>query len=44
MSDAYKERLRLLSVCDGRYYTCVQKNEILGFHRRLMDSGIVDAR
>ena len=44
MSDAYTERLRLLSVCDGRYYTCVQKDEILGFHRRLMDSGLVDAR
>ena len=44
MSDAYKERLRLLSVCDGRYFTCAQKDEILGFHRRLMDSGLVDAR
>ena len=44
MSDAYKERLRLLALCDGRYYTCANKNEILGFHRRLMDSGLVEAR
>jgi Sulfatase len=44
MSDAYKERLRLLGVCNGRYFTCAQKDEILGFHRRLMDSGLVDAR
>jgi phosphoglycerol transferase MdoB-like AlkP superfamily enzyme len=44
MSEAYAERLRLMRVCDGRSYTCPLKNEILGFHRRLMDSGIVDAR
>ena len=44
MSDAYKERLRLLSLCDGRYFTCAEKNEILGFHRRLIDSGLVEAR
>ncbi len=44
MSDAYKERLRLLGLCAGRYFTCAQKDEILGFHRRLMDSGLVDAR
>lgn len=44
LSEAYQERLRLMQVCDGRYYTCTQKNEILGFHRRLIDSGLVDAR
>ena len=44
VSQAYTERLRLMSLCDGRYYTCAQKHEILGFHRRLIDSGIADAR
>ena len=44
MSDAYKERLNLLALCGGRYYTCADKKAILGFHRRLMDSGLVDAR
>lgn len=44
LSPAYAERLRLLALCEGRYYTCRNKNEILGFHRRLMDSGLVDAR
>lgn len=44
MSGAYKERLRLLQECDGRYYTCPKTNEILGFHRRLIDSGLVEAR
>lgn len=44
LSPAYQERLRLLGVCEGRYYTCRNKAEILGFHRRLMDSGLVEAR
>jgi phosphoglycerol transferase MdoB-like AlkP superfamily enzyme len=44
ISEAYQERLRLMAVCDGRYFTCPQKAEILGFHRRLIDSGLVDAR
>lgn len=44
LSEAYQERLRLMRMCDGRYYTCPQKSEILGFHRRLIDSGLVDAR
>lgn len=44
LSPAYQERLRLLGVCEGRYYTCQNKSEILSFHRRLMDSGLVEAR
>ena len=44
LSEAYQERLRLMAMCNGRYFTCPQKSEILGFHRRLIDSGLVDAR
>jgi uncharacterized membrane protein (DUF485 family) len=44
LPDSYKERLRLLSICDGRYYTCADKRQILAFHRRMMDSGLIDAR
>lgn len=44
LSESYTERLRLLGLCDGHYYTCTKKNEILSFHRRLIDSGLVDAR
>ena len=44
MSEAYSERLRLLALCDGRYFTCKDKQEILSFHRRLIDSGLVQAR
>jgi phosphoglycerol transferase MdoB-like AlkP superfamily enzyme len=44
LPESYQERLRLLSLCDGRYYTCAKTHEILAFHRRLMDSGLVDAR
>jgi hypothetical protein len=44
MTDAEEERLRLIQVCDGRYFTCAKKDEILAFHRRLIDSGIIEAR
>lgn len=44
LSEAMTERLRLLTLCEGRYQGCARRDEILGFHRRLMDSGIVDAR
>lgn len=44
LSPSFAERLRLLALCEGRYYTCSNKTEILGFHRRLMDSGLIDAR
>jgi phosphoglycerol transferase MdoB-like AlkP superfamily enzyme len=44
LPESYVERLRLLALCDGRYYTCSKSHEILAFHRRLMDSGLVDAR
>ena len=43
-SQSYAERLRLMDLCKGRYYTCPQKYEILSFHRRLIDSGLVEAR
>ncbi|HEX2841842.1 sulfatase-like hydrolase/transferase [Hyphomicrobium sp.] len=44
ISDAQHERLRLLSVCKGRYFTCLKRDEILSFHRRLIDSGLMLAR
>lgn len=43
-SDAQHERLRLLSICNGRYFTCAKRDEILSFHRRLIDSGLMQAR
>ena len=44
LTESYQERARLMRICDGKYFTCRMKSEILSFHRRLMDSGIVDAR
>ena len=44
LSDANKERKRLMALCQGRYNSCAKRNEILGFHRRLIDSGIIAAR
>jgi hypothetical protein len=44
LSGSYLERKRLLTLCQGRYYECDQREEILGFHRRLIDSGLIDTR
>jgi phosphoglycerol transferase MdoB-like AlkP superfamily enzyme len=44
LSEAMAERLRLMTLCEGRYQACARRDEILGFHRRLIDSGLVDAR
>lgn len=44
LSEAGRERLRLMERCHGRYYTCAHSEEILAFHRRLIDSGLLVAR
>ena len=41
---SYQARLELMRLCDGRYYTCAKSKSILSFHRRLMDSGLIDGR
>ena len=43
LSDSHRERQRLMVHCRGRYESCSTPDEILMFHRRLIDSGIVDA-
>ena len=44
LSDSYRERKRLMRICGGRYHGCGRREEVLGFHRRLIDSGLIDAR
>lgn len=44
LTEAYKERQRLKEICEGHSFDCAQRNLVLGFHRRLIDSGIVSAR
>jgi hypothetical protein len=44
LSDSFRERQRLLTACNGRYFTCEQRGAILAFHRRLIDSGLVESR
>jgi hypothetical protein len=44
LSDANRERKRLLELCSGRYFSCPDRGSILRFHRRLIDSGLVQAR
>jgi phosphoglycerol transferase MdoB-like AlkP superfamily enzyme len=43
LSDSHRERKRLMSLCRGRYYDCSRRDEILLFHRRLIDSGVMAA-
>ena len=44
LSDSHRERKRLMDLCKGRYNGCAKRDEILVFHRRLIDSGIMAAR
>ena len=44
LTDAFQERKRLMLACQGRYHSCTDKDAILIFHRRLIDSGIMDSR
>jgi hypothetical protein len=43
LSDAWRERRRLMALCAGRYDSCPARSEVLQFHRRLIESGLVDA-
>jgi phosphoglycerol transferase MdoB-like AlkP superfamily enzyme len=43
LSDSHRERKRLMSLCMGRYYGCRHREEILIFHRRLIESGLMAA-
>jgi hypothetical protein len=41
LSASQRERKRLLVACGGRYFGCQPMSEILAFHRRLINSGLV---
>ncbi|MBI5830016.1 MAG: hypothetical protein HZB20_10880 [Chloroflexi bacterium] len=42
LSDVYRERRRLMLRCQGRYHDCPEREEMLKFHRRLIDSALLD--
>jgi phosphoglycerol transferase MdoB-like AlkP superfamily enzyme len=44
LSDAYSGRKRLKNLCDGMWFDCPKREQILSFHRQLMNDGIVQAR
>jgi hypothetical protein len=44
LSDPYRERRRLMLLCKGRYHDCPARDEVMKFHRRLVDFGLVNAR
>lgn len=41
MPESWRERLRLMQACNGRYYDCPKREDVLAFHRRLIDSGLL---
>lgn len=43
LSAVQRERKRLMVECGGRYYGCEPRSQILAFHRRLINSGFVEA-
>jgi hypothetical protein len=44
MSDPWRERQRMMAACGGRYADCADQSRVLSFHRRMIDSGLVQAR
>ncbi len=44
LPDSDTERLRLMKLCNGRYYDCPNRDEILGFHQRLIEAGMLNPR
>jgi len=44
LSDSHRERKRLMLLCNGLYHGCKRQDEILLFHRRLIDAGVMAAR
>ena len=44
LSAAEQERKRLMAACEGVYFDCKQPGEILAFHRRLINSGLIKSQ
>ena len=44
LSEAQRERERVMAVCEGQYSDCEQRDQILVFNRRLINSGLVRAQ
>jgi hypothetical protein len=42
LSGMQRERMRLMVECAGRYFGCDPRSQILAFHRRLINSGLVE--
>lgn len=44
LSDAHVGRKRLKQLCNGLWFDCPKREDLLSFHRQLLDDGIVSAR
>jgi phosphoglycerol transferase MdoB-like AlkP superfamily enzyme len=43
LPSSYRERKRLMMLCNGRYQDCPEQQQILRFHRSLIDAGLIKA-
>jgi hypothetical protein len=41
LTDVYRTRERLMTLCNGRYHDCPFRQQILEFHRQLIDAGLI---
>ncbi len=44
LPESWRERLRLMQLCEGLSWQCKQRDEILKFHRRLIDSNLMQTQ
>ena len=43
LSEAQRRRKELMAACAGNYFSCARRDEILAFHRRLIQSNVIRA-
>lgn len=41
LPESWRERLRLMQLCEGKAFECKQRDGMLKFHRRLIESGLM---
>jgi len=41
LSEAQTHRRALMQACAGKYFSCERRDEILAFHRRLIQSDLI---
>jgi hypothetical protein len=44
LSEAQQDRKRLMATCEGQFFDCKQRDQILVFNRRLINSGLIQSQ